>query len=103
MVLPATSRIVKNTALRMADHDRADVAGLLGEAFDEGLLGLGLRFRRRVREDRVDALGDVFGVLRIVDADVVPAHLSLSAAAHLVEVVVAEEEVRRVGLFGEPS
>ncbi len=54
------------------DHDRPDVAYLLGPFGNEHLLGRSFRLRRRVFKHRVDALGDLIGDRRIRDADYVP-------------------------------
>src|SRR5204863_9636161 len=78
----------------------ADVTILRDESFDERILRLVILLVRRVRELLIYSLHDVFGVLRILDLDVVPAGESLSAQAVLIEIVVSEEERRRVDFFG---
>ena len=94
MVLPATSRIVKNTAPRMRDHDRPDVADLLGEAVDEPLLGGRLGLGRGVGEHLVErrrhlaATATASAILTTYQ----PTE-PVADVPRLVEVVVAEEEV----------
>ena len=100
MVLPVTSRIVKSTAPAIAHHDAADVADLLGEAGDEGLLGR--RSWSRSASSRTCAsscLRDVLGLRRVLQLDHVPADLVVAVglvADRLVQVVVVEEELRLV-------
>ena len=88
---------MKKTAVEDPPDDRADVADLVGEALRQRLLGDRLRLRGRVREQGVDPLRDVRGLRRIGDAHDVPADDPLPVLAGLVEVVVVEEELGRVG------
>ena len=79
-------------------HDRADVADLLGEALDEALLGRRLASRPASwRTSRRTSRLNVDRLRRIGDLDDVPADLPLlRGRLVLVEVVVAEEELRLV-------
>ena len=97
MVLPATSRMVKNTALTIAITIDADVADLLGEALGERTLRFGLGLIGRVGEFGVDLRGDPRGLVGIGNAHGVPADLPLVELPRLLEVIVAEKELAGVG------
>jgi hypothetical protein len=102
MVLPATSRMVKKTAVRMAVMILAMFADLTGEALEEGAFWFGLGLGGGVGELAVDGRGHLRRALGIADAHGVPPHLTLGEAPGLVEVVVVEEELTGVGALLGP-
>ena len=80
MVLPVTSRMVKNTAPENGRDDQGDVADLAGPALEEGAFRLRFGFGVGVFKFLVHQFRHFRGLRRVFDADGVPADLPFGPA-----------------------
>ena len=100
MVLPATSRMVKNTALSTAITIAPMSPICWAKPAANAPSGFGFGFVGRVGEFCVDLCGDCRRPgRRPGDPDDVPADLSFAAGAGFIEIIVAEIQAGGVGRF----